>query len=172
MYCFYSCLHFSFFLPFQLVSVTMSVVSRTFFSHSFRTGTLVPPPQPSFLEDALVSLSCLKDVFTRSERPVERPFLSAPGQVASFPLAQPLLGMQGPFSYLSLRWQPACYIQPSSLKGFFRGLLIVCQDSFLFGFSPVPTSHGLFHAFSRPDMCRLMFLKNWGNTHCFSFSFS
>lgn len=67
------------------MSVTMSVVSRTFFGRYFRAGMLVSPPQPSFLEDALVALSFLKDVFTRSERPVERPFLSAPGQVVELP---------------------------------------------------------------------------------------
>lgn len=91
---------------------------------------------------------------------LDRSWNSLPAHTAS-------AGNAGPFSYLSLRWQPVPCIQPSSLKGFFRGLLIVCQDTFLFGFSTVPTSHGLtcvgLHFF--------FFFKNWGNSHSLFFLF-
>lgn len=111
------------------MSVTMSVVSRTFFSHYFRAGTLVAHSQPSFMEDVLVSLSILKDVFSSSEMPVERPFLSAPGQVVLLPPAHTAsAGNPGSFQ-LFILGVAALLLHSGffSERCFFRSL--VCQDT-------------------------------------------
>lgn len=90
---------------FQLASVTISVVLRTFFSHYVRAGALVTHfLKSSFIQNAFVSPSFPEDVFTKSEVPVERPGLAArTGGANSVWLTQFLVGIQAYFSYLSFR---------------------------------------------------------------------
>lgn len=115
----FSFFHFPVFLMFQLASVTISVVLRTFFSHYFEASALVTHSLslPSFIENAFICPSFLKGTFTKSKVQVERLF--------PIPSACRLVSILHPLDMVICL---SDYFPSPSLSLIFKSLIMVCWD--------------------------------------------